>query len=136
MCPLTGAPAEVEKEQLSELGISMDIRIKEKREKEEITEKKKEISIDEVKHIARLARLMLNRDELETISNDLSGIPSYVNQLNELNTEDIPPTTGVLEIKNVWQEDKISEDKVQRAQVMDDAPEREGEYFKVPKVIQ
>ncbi len=129
ICPLTGAPSDVEKDQLEELGIGLEDSFKEERRK---TEKK--IKEDDVLHIARLARLNLDEEELDLISKDLSKILSYVEQLNEVNTEDVPPTAAVLQMKNVWREDEVKEDG-EREKILNCAPEREGDYFKVPKVI-
>ena len=131
VCFLTGAPSDVEKEQLVELGIKIEKEV-ELEEKEE----KKEISIDEVRHIARLARVELSEEELSIISKDLMDILSYVEQLKELDTENVPPTAGVLEMKNIWQEDIICEDKTLMEEIIELAPEKEDRYFKVPKVIQ
>ena len=134
ICPLTGAPSDVEKEQLMELGLSVSGETLEIKEAQR--DKKRQITIEEVRHIARLARLKMKEDELISISKNLSDILDYVDQLNELNTDNIPPTSGVLEIKNIWREDKVFEDKELRNEVIDKAPEKEGDHFKVPKVIQ
>ncbi len=133
VCLLTGAPSEVEKEQLEELGIRIERGIEEEREEKE---EKRQVSIEEVRHIARLARLDLSEEELPVISKDLSKILSYVEQLNELDTKDVPPTSGVLEMKNVWREDMVSENEDLKEEIIEQAPDREERYFKVPKVIQ
>ena len=133
VCLLTGAPSEVEREQLEELGIRIEKGIEEERKEER---EKRQISVEEVRHIARLARLDLSEEEFSIISKDLSRILSYVEQLNELDTSDVPPTSGVLEMKNVWREDIVSEDEKIKEEIIEQAPEKEDRYFKVPKVIQ
>jgi len=134
VCLLTGAPTEVEKEQLEELGI----RIEKGAESEtsDQSPKKQQITADQVRHIARLARLEIEEEELSVLSKDLGDILSYVEQLNELNVDDIPPSTGVLEIKNVWRDDQISEDPSVMDDIIEQSPEKEDRFFKVPKVIQ
>lgn len=135
VCLLTDAPSGVEQEQLVELGIKVEKRYEEfKKEWEE--KKKKEITMEEVRNMARLARLRMGDGELKTISEDLTRILSYVEQLNELDTDDVPPTAGILEIKNIWREDRISKDKKLIDSIIGQAPEKERKYIKVPKVIQ
>jgi aspartyl-tRNA synthetase len=134
VCLLTGAPSEVEKEQLEELGITIEKGVESEVQKQPL--KKRQISVEQVRHVARLARLAIEEEELAMFSKDLGDILSYVEQLNELDIKDVPPSTGVLEVKNVWRDDQVLEDQSVMDDIIDQSPEKEGRYFKVPKVIQ
>lgn len=90
------------------------------------------IDIDQV---AELARLSLKPEEREKLSRDLASILNYVDQLKELKTEEVPPTTHVLELQNVFRKDKAVSSQI-REDVLKHAPKREGNFFKVPKVIE
>lgn len=90
------------------------------------------INIDQV---AQLARLNLKPAERDKLSKDLQDILAYVDQLQELNTEAIPPTTHVLPIENVFRKDRAKSSEI-RESVLKHAPKYEGKFFKVPKVIE
>ncbi|HWH14176.1 MAG TPA: Asp-tRNA(Asn)/Glu-tRNA(Gln) amidotransferase subunit GatC [Miltoncostaeaceae bacterium] len=63
------------------------------------------IDADVVRHVARLARLALGPDEVETMRRELSGILDHVDQVQELDLSDVPPTTHVIRVQNVLRED-------------------------------
>ena len=63
------------------------------------------ITMDEVKHVANLARLAITEEEAEKLTNDLDAIISFAEQLNELDTENVEPTSHVLDMKNIFRED-------------------------------
>ena len=90
------------------------------------------INIDQV---AELARLNLKPEEREKLSKDLENILSYVSQLEELKTDVTRPTTHVLALENVFRKDKVQASDI-REPVLKYAPKREGNFFKVPKVIE
>ena len=90
------------------------------------------INIDQ---IAELARLNLKAEEREKLSRDLEKIIGYVDQLGELKTEAVEPTTHVLRIENVFRKDAAVPSRI-REEVLKYAPKREGNFFKVPKVIE
>ena len=90
------------------------------------------INIDQT---AELARLSLKPAEREKLGKDLESILAYVDQLKELNTESIQPTSHVLAIENVFRQDKTKKTDVREA-VLSHAPKRESNFFKVPKVIE
>lgn len=95
------------------------------------------ISRKDVDYVARLARLELSEEEKRTYAEQLGKILEYVEQLKELNTDNVPPTSHVLGLANVWREDKAvpcPEDV--RERIMDNAPERDDNFFKVKKVIE
>ena len=63
------------------------------------------ITMDEVKHVANLARLAITEEEAEKLTNELDAIISFAEQLNELDTENVEPTSHVLDMKNIFRED-------------------------------
>lgn len=91
-----------------------------------------QINIDEV---AGLARIKLKPEEKAKLTKDLGSILSYVEQLSKLKTDDVLPTSHVLEIENVFREDVKDATDV-REEVLSKAPEREENFFKVPKIVE
>jgi len=94
----------------------------------------KRISSDEVKKVARLARLELNESEIEQHAQQLEKILEYINQLEKINTDNIPCTTRAIEVVNVLREDH-KKDYENTEELIDLAPSRENKFFKVPKII-
>ncbi|NHM28289.1 MULTISPECIES: Asp-tRNA(Asn)/Glu-tRNA(Gln) amidotransferase subunit GatC [Desulfofundulus] len=92
------------------------------------------ITIKDVEHVALLARLELNEEEKQMYTKQLNAILEYAQMLNELNTDDIPPTAHVLPLKNVWREDEVGE-HLPPEEVLANAPETEGQFFKVPRIV-
>ena len=94
----------------------------------------KRISGDEVKKVAQLARLELNESEIINHAAQLEKILDYINQLEKINTENIPCTTRAIEVINVFRKDeKIDYENYD--ELLDLAPSRENKFFKVPKII-
>ena len=93
------------------------------------------ITVKDVQYVANLARLELTDEELENLTKQLDGILTYMNKLNELDTEGIEPLSHVLPLKNVYREDKVTS-SLPVEEVLKNAPCREGGFFKVPKVIE
>lgn len=89
----------------------------------------------DIKQVADLARLNLKPEEKDKLSKDLESILAYVDQLQELDTKSVEPTSHVLPIENVFRKDEARPASV-REQVLEHAPKREGSFFKVPKVIE
>lgn len=92
------------------------------------------ISADEVSHVAKLARLNLSAEEVDTMAGQLDRILSYVAKLDELDTQGIEPTTHVLSLHNAFREDQVSESLPQET-ALANAPQQNGEAFIVPRVI-
>ncbi|UHA74743.1 Asp-tRNA(Asn)/Glu-tRNA(Gln) amidotransferase subunit GatC [Paenibacillus sp. 481] len=92
------------------------------------------IGIQDVEHVAKLARLNLSDDEKERFTEQLNAILKYAEKLNELNTDDVQATTHVLPIKNVMREDEVRP-SLPIERVMANAPEEEDGQFKVPAVL-
>ncbi|AHM67874.1 Asp-tRNA(Asn)/Glu-tRNA(Gln) amidotransferase subunit GatC [Paenibacillus polymyxa] len=93
------------------------------------------ISKEDVRHVARLSRLNLTETEEETMTGQLNAILHYAEKLNELDTEQVKPTTHVLHVSNVMRDDEVRE-SLTHEQVMRNAPEEEDGQFKVPAVLE
>ncbi|WP_068503508.1 Asp-tRNA(Asn)/Glu-tRNA(Gln) amidotransferase subunit GatC [Paenibacillus kribbensis] len=93
------------------------------------------ISMEDVRHVAKLSRLNLTADEEETMTGQLNAILHYAEKLNELDTEQVKPTTHVLHVSNVMRDDEVR-DSLTQEQVMRNAPEEEDGQFKVPAVLE
>ncbi|MCI4651206.1 Asp-tRNA(Asn)/Glu-tRNA(Gln) amidotransferase subunit GatC [Phaeodactylibacter sp.] len=94
------------------------------------------MKIDEslILKLEQLARLQLSTAERTAIQGDLNRILEMVEKLEELNTEGIEPLTYVNEDVNVLREDAVRS-QTERADALRNAPDQDGEYFRVPKVI-
>lgn len=88
----------------------------------------------EIDKIAELARLHLKPEEAAKLKRDLESILGYVKKMEALNTQDVPPTSHVLEMENVFRPDELKPSDV-REEALKQAPAREGNFFKVPKVV-
>ena len=89
------------------------------------------ITRDEVLHVARLARLELSDDEVSRFQEQLSAILEAVSKVSELDLSDVPPTAHPLEVVNVWADDE-PRPCLPVEEALANAPEREGDFFKVP----
>lgn len=92
------------------------------------------ISIDQVKYVANLARLAITEEEAEKFTKQLDDIITFAEQLNELDTDTIEPTSHVLNMKNVLRED-VSQKGLPREEVLKNAPEHQDGQIKVPAII-
>ncbi len=93
------------------------------------------ITAKDVEHVAGLARLALEPAELEALTGQMDAILGYVEKLNELNTDGIEPTAHAVPMENAFRADEVKPSiGVERAQ--QNAPEKDGSCFKVPKVIE
>ena len=88
------------------------------------------LSLEQVRHVAMLARLGLSDDELEALSTELSGILEYIDQLAEVDTDHVAPTARIDDLGNVWREDEVGE-SVGTEAALSNAPRRDGEFFHV-----
>jgi aspartyl-tRNA(Asn)/glutamyl-tRNA(Gln) amidotransferase subunit C len=87
-----------------------------------------------VRKVANLARLELTADEEEKFTHQLGDILGLVEQLNELNVTDVSPTTRAIDVSNVTREDQLHI-YPERELILSNAPEQEGEFFRVPKIL-
>lgn len=92
------------------------------------------ITIDEVKHLAKLAKLKFEEEELPKIARELDAIVGYMEQLKELNVADVPATSHVLDLYNVFRADKVAQENTAQ-EILQNAPAQKMGYFSVPKVI-
>tara|TARA_B100000575_G_scaffold224029_1_gene184519 strand:- start:179 stop:487 length:309 start_codon:yes stop_codon:yes gene_type:complete len=92
------------------------------------------ISREEVSKVAKLAKLKLNEEQLENQATQIEKILEYINQLEKIDTTNVPCTTRAIEVINVFRSD-INEKYKNRDEILDLAPFREDDFFKVPKII-
>jgi len=93
------------------------------------------IDKDTVRYLANLARIELTDVELEYFTGQLGRILDYVNKLNVLDVEHLEPTSHVLEMKNVYREDVVKK-SLPVEEVLKNAPDKQGNLFKVKKIIE
>ena len=93
------------------------------------------ISETQVEHVARLARLALDADERRRFTEQLNAILSYMEQLNEVATEDVEPTAHVLDLVNVYRADEARRTLTPDA-ALANAPETEQRFFVVPRIME
>ena len=89
------------------------------------------IDREQVLHVARLARLRLTDDELERMSDELSGILGHIEKIGELELDQVEPTSHVLELENVLRPDE-PRPSLQRDRALEQAPDASAEGFRVP----
>ena len=92
------------------------------------------ITKDEVKKVAFLARLELNEDEINNHAEQLEKILGYIEQLEKINTDDVPCTTRAIEVVNVFRKDEMKNSDCSE-ELLELGPSRENLYFRVPKII-
>jgi aspartyl-tRNA(Asn)/glutamyl-tRNA(Gln) amidotransferase subunit C len=96
------------------------------------------ISPEQVRHIGLLSRLKLSDQEVALFSEQLSSIVGYFQHLNELDTSTVQPTAHALPIQNVFRADEpgLTTQPLGPDRVLANAPQREGNFFRVPKVLE
>ena len=94
-----------------------------------------ELSREEVLHIARLARLGLTETEVNRLSEQLSNILESFEVLQKVNTTGIPPTAQPNTLQNVLKEDKVKP-SLPQSEVLANAPQRDGDFFRVRAVLE
>ncbi|MEW5921272.1 MAG: Asp-tRNA(Asn)/Glu-tRNA(Gln) amidotransferase subunit GatC [Bacillota bacterium] len=94
------------------------------------------VSRKEVEHVAALARLAFSPEEVDLYTEQFNDILDYINRLNEVDLENVEPTSHVQSLNNVLREDcAVSSDLLLREAILREAPETERGLFKVPPVI-
>jgi aspartyl-tRNA(Asn)/glutamyl-tRNA(Gln) amidotransferase subunit C len=93
------------------------------------------ISLDEVKHVARLAHLALSDDELARCSQELNRILEHFRALQEIDTADVPITSHAIPMLNVYRDDVVGESLPTEA-VVANAPDGVDEFFRVPRIVE
>ncbi len=92
------------------------------------------ITREEVLHVAKLARLELTDEEVERLTAQLGAILEAVSKVSELDLSDVPPTSHPLELVNSWGEDE-PRPSLSLDEAFANAPDREGDLFKVPPTV-
>ncbi|HEY9651597.1 MAG TPA: Asp-tRNA(Asn)/Glu-tRNA(Gln) amidotransferase subunit GatC [Coleofasciculaceae cyanobacterium] len=93
------------------------------------------INREQVRKVANLARLEITADEEEQLTAQLSSILEYFEQLSELDTTDVPPTTRAIDVSNITRPDELKP-YPDRDALLREAPEQDGDFFKVPQILQ
>ena len=92
------------------------------------------IDKDTVKHISKLARISLDEQKINNLSKDLSSIMKFIEKLNELNTDKTTPLTSIINASLKSRKDEVKDGKI-RDQILKNSPEKNEEFFVVPKVV-
>jgi len=93
------------------------------------------IDKDTVKHISKLARISLDENKVESLSKDLTSIMKFIESLNKLNTDNTTPLTSIINASLTSRKDEVKDGKI-RDQILKNSPEKNDEFFVVPKVIE
>jgi aspartyl-tRNA(Asn)/glutamyl-tRNA(Gln) amidotransferase subunit C len=93
------------------------------------------IDLEQVRKVALLARLDLSPEEEQQFTGQLSDILDYVEQLKQLDTDSVEPTTRAIELHNITRPDTLTP-FADRDALLDCAPDREDDFFKVPKILE
>ena len=93
------------------------------------------VTIDQVRHIANLARIQLSDSEAETLLPELNNILDWVEQLGEVNTDGVEPLATVVDMQMRLREDGVTDGDI-RDKILANAPEPQHGFFGVPKVIE
>lgn len=92
------------------------------------------INRDDVRHVARLARLALPEERLAPLTSQLESILDYVSHLQSIDTSGVPPTTRAVEVVNVTRADQVEPTTV-RDELLNQVPQREGDLLVVPRIL-
>ena len=93
------------------------------------------IDKDTVKHISKLARISLDEKKIDSLSKDLTSIMKFIEKLNKINTDKITPLTSIINASLKSRKDEVKDEKI-RDQILKNSPEKNDEFFVVPKVIE
>ena len=93
------------------------------------------IDKDTVKHISKLARISLDEKKIDNLSKDLTSIMKFIEKLNKINTDKITPLTSIINASLKSRKDEIKDEKI-RDQILKNSPEKNDEFFVVPKVLE
>ena len=91
------------------------------------------ITIKDVEHVAKLARMSLSEEEKTMFTEQLGNILEYINELNELDTENVEPMAHPVPASNIMREDKVSQEFT-TDDMLSNAPQEEDGYYRVPKI--
>lgn len=91
------------------------------------------ITVKDVEHVAKLARLELTEEEKEKFTSQLGDVLKYVEQMNEVDTSNVEPMAHAIDFVNVMREDVVKYEQ-SKEELMKNAPDAEDGFFKVPKI--
>ncbi len=94
------------------------------------------ISLDDVKKLARLARIAIDDEEAKKFQGDLDAILNYVQQLEDVDTEGVEPTSQVTGLVNVTRSDEVIDYRVDQAGLLKNAPDSKDGYIRVKRVLE
>ncbi len=92
------------------------------------------IDREQVHKVALLARLEMTHEEEEQLTTQMGSILEYFDQLSELDVTDVKPTTRAIDVSNVTRPDEM-QPYSDREAILNEAPDREGDFFKVPQIL-
>ena len=93
------------------------------------------LSLEDVRRIALLARIRIENSELENLRIDLNNIIGWVEQLSQVDTDGVEPMTSVADVTPTQRTDRVTDGNVSE-KVLFNAPDREGDFYAVPKVVE
>jgi aspartyl-tRNA(Asn)/glutamyl-tRNA(Gln) amidotransferase subunit C len=93
------------------------------------------IDKDKIKHVSKLARISLDEKKIDTLAKDLTSIFKFIEQLNELKTENVEPLSSILDKPLRSRKDVVDDGKI-RDKILENSPKKNEEFFVVPKVIE
>jgi len=94
-----------------------------------------EISEEEARHVAALAKLALSDQEIQRVGRELNRILEYFQQLQQLPTDQVPTTSHAIQMENVYRGDEVTE-SLDVEDAVSNAPDRADEFFRVPRIIE
>lgn len=95
------------------------------------------ISIDQVKHLAKLANLPLSEKQMKNLPRELTSVLDYVSKIQKLNTAKTKETAQVTQQENVFREDEIEKERMlTQDEVLANAPDKHNGYFKVKAIFE
>ncbi len=92
------------------------------------------ISLEEIRHLAHLARLEFKEEEMKSMQGDMDKILGFVAKIDELDLEGVKPLVYLSEERNILREDR-SETLLTKDEALKNAPDKDSDYFRVPKVL-
>ena len=93
------------------------------------------IDKDKIKHTAKLARISLDKNKIESLSKDLSNIFNFIEKLNKIKTDNVKAITSILDHNLRTRKDKVTDGGI-RDKILENSPNKNEEFFIVPKVIE
>jgi len=94
----------------------------------------RQVPLREVRHIAELAHIELTREEEIVFTEQFNRILEYFSKIDEINTDETPPTYHVLDLVNVYREDEVQE-SLREGEPLKNAPKKENRFFKSPRIV-